>query len=304
MIEQSNAYRERMAFVRKYGALLTDEQLLSMLPGIAGGATNEAFIDGYKLAVVCSDPASPLSGGPVRFGSLTGVANTDKRTDGLTSVDFGPTVWNLSVKGVNDSGNVAIAAGDPLYYVDADTPKLSAKQSGVLFGFANAAVTSGATTTIQVIHALSSLGANGGIANANPAAAGNSGLRVAKATYDFAVDGGAMATITPAANATIPINAIIMGGAINNITVETSGGGATIALGLSAGGGGAAALLAAAAISGAPWSSTGIKAIIPVFSAATMIKMTAAGVITLTVATATLTAGKFDVEVVYAVGSA
>src|SRR6267142_6465975 len=40
----------------------------------------------------------------------------------------------------------------------------------------------------------------------------------AKMTYDFAVDGGAIATITPANSPTIPINAIILGGTIDITT--------------------------------------------------------------------------------------
>ncbi|MCX6024013.1 MAG: DUF2190 family protein [Chloroflexi bacterium] len=120
-------------------------------------ATNLKVRDGYHLSVACSDPATPASGDPVRFGSLTGVAITAEseggNATGNTSVDFGPSVWNLSVKGANDSGNSAVAVGDAIFYVDADTPKLSKKSSGYFFGFALEAVNSGSTTTIQVIHA-------------------------------------------------------------------------------------------------------------------------------------------------------
>jgi hypothetical protein len=45
-------------------------------------------------------------------------------------------VFKLSVKGVNGSGNTAIAAGDTIFYVTGDTPKLSAKATGVKYGTA------------------------------------------------------------------------------------------------------------------------------------------------------------------------
>lgn len=120
-------------------------------------ATNRIRKDGYHLSVEASDPTTPASGAPVRFGLLTGVALTDEaeggNAAGFTSVDFGPSVWDLSVKGVNDSGNSAVAVGDAIFYVDADTPKLSKKSSGYFFGFALEAVGSGQTDTINVMHA-------------------------------------------------------------------------------------------------------------------------------------------------------
>ncbi len=88
----------------------------------------------------------------MRYGTATGVALIDEQTDGETTVDFGPADWDLSVKAVNDSGNSAIAVGDLIYYVDADTPKLSKKNSGYFFGYAQEAVISGATATINVHH--------------------------------------------------------------------------------------------------------------------------------------------------------
>ncbi len=125
-----------------------------------------------------------------------------------------------------------------------------------------------------------------------------SGIKFAKATYDFAVDGGATTLITPAAgvNYIIPSGSIIIGGVIDILTTFTSGGSATISVGLSAGASGAAALKAATAV--ASWTA-GLMAIIPLFTAATMIKMTANGTVTLTVAVAALTAGKADIKLLY-----
>jgi predicted RecA/RadA family phage recombinase len=107
------------------------------------------------IPVVCTDPATPASGDPVRFGEATGVALANEQADGIASVDFTPgNVYDLPVKAVNGSGNSAIAEGDNLYYVDADTPKLSKKTSGRFFGFALEAVASGATDTIKVLKTL------------------------------------------------------------------------------------------------------------------------------------------------------
>lgn len=119
-------------------------------------STNLIMPDAFKLSVACSDPSTPASGGPVRFGSLTGVAVTDEaeggNATGKTTVDFGQAIYDLSVKGVDGSGNSAVTAGDALFYVDADTPKLSKKATGYFFGYALEGVGSGSTATIQVLH--------------------------------------------------------------------------------------------------------------------------------------------------------
>ncbi|PKN91100.1 MAG: hypothetical protein CVU44_21015 [Chloroflexi bacterium HGW-Chloroflexi-6] len=104
------------------------------------------------LAVTCSDPATPVSGDPVRFGEKCGVALDAEQADGKTVVDFTQGhVYDLSVKAIDGVGNSAVAFGDKIYYVDADTPKLSKKNTGRLFGYAWETVTSGGTDTIQVM---------------------------------------------------------------------------------------------------------------------------------------------------------
>jgi hypothetical protein len=61
-------------------------------------------------------------------------------------------VWSLSVAGITDGpGNSPVAVGDTIYYVDADTPKLSKKTAGYPFGVALEIVTTGATKTIKVL---------------------------------------------------------------------------------------------------------------------------------------------------------
>lgn len=120
-------------------------------------ATNEIYRPGWELAVACTHPTTPLTGQPCRLGDRTGVVQvSEDATSGKASVDFGPGVWDLSVKGVNDAGDSAVAIGDNLYYVDADvndgTGFLSKKTGGRYFGQALEAVTSGATATINVAH--------------------------------------------------------------------------------------------------------------------------------------------------------
>lgn len=113
-------------------------------------ATNEVFGHANNLQVACTDPTTPASGDPVRYGERPGVAMTAEDANGLTSVTF-EGEHNLSVKGIDGSGNSAVAEGDILYYVDADTPKLSKKATGHRFGYAGGTVGSSNTATIPVI---------------------------------------------------------------------------------------------------------------------------------------------------------
>lgn len=116
---------------------------------------NRLYATGQHISVVCSHPTTPASGQPVRVGPLVGVAEGNERTDGTTTVDFGPAVYSLSVKGVADAGNSAVAVGDQLYYVDADvgtgTGFLSKKDTGRFAGIALDTVTSGSTANIAVL---------------------------------------------------------------------------------------------------------------------------------------------------------
>lgn len=111
-------------------------------------AKNIIFENGEQIAVACTDPATPASGDPVILGQLPGVALINEGADGLTTIKTNG-VATLSVKGTSGS-NAAIAAGDILYYVTANTPKLSVTTSGVRFGYALEPVASGATTPIRV----------------------------------------------------------------------------------------------------------------------------------------------------------
>jgi hypothetical protein len=124
-------------------------------------------------------------------------------------------------------------------------------------------------------------------------------VKVAHVKYDFAVDGGTIGVITLASNAIIPINAIVYGGYIISTTAPV-GATATIGFGTLAGSS-AASLKAATAI--ATYTLNGILPLVPVWTAGSAFKMTAAGAITMSIATANLTAGVIELDVFYQVAA-
>jgi hypothetical protein len=144
-----------------------------------------------------------------------------------------------------------------------------------------------------VIFAINAAGAivNGGLAGPQT---GLGSVGVAHAIYNFAVDGGA--SCTPAANATIPANALLIGATINPTTAVAAAGSATLEIGTTAGSSatsilgstGKASLTADALINGA-------------CTFASPVKMSAAGQILITVETGPLTQGVIEVLVVYVV---
>jgi predicted RecA/RadA family phage recombinase len=117
-------------------------------------AKNMVYNRGDQLAVVVTDPASPVSGDPVVYGQQPGIALTNKdAVTNKTSTKFNG-VANFSVKGVTTAAaGSAVAEGDVIYYVPGNTPKLSkavGDAGAVRFGVAMGAVTSGSTATIPV----------------------------------------------------------------------------------------------------------------------------------------------------------
>lgn len=119
-------------------------------------ARNRIKEHGRKLSLTCTHPTSPSSGDPCRTGSIIGVALTDERSAGDTTVDIGMAVYDLSTKGIDDDGNSAVAIGDKLYYVDSDindgTGFLSKKVSGYFAGLALEIVPTGTTVKINVLN--------------------------------------------------------------------------------------------------------------------------------------------------------
>lgn len=115
-------------------------------------------------------------------------------------------------------------------------------------------------------------------------------LMKAKVIYSFAADGGgAPGLITPKKNVFLPKNAVLVGATINSTTAG-AGATATISVGTSAGSS-AASILAATAV--ASFSTNALLNGVPTFAAP--VKLSAAGYVTLTTATAALTAGVFEV---------
>lgn len=121
-----------------------------------------------------------------------------------------------------------------------------------------------------------------------------SGFQVYRGDYSFAVDGGAVSTIALTGGTIIPSGAILLAAYIEVVTPPTSGGAATIAVQVESAGD----VQAAAAVSGAPWSTTGVKLSSARTFAAAPVKTTAARDISIVIATATLTAGAFRVYVI------
>lgn len=118
--------------------------------------------------------------------------------------------------------------------------------------------------------------------------------RVAKATYSFATDGGAQTTITPAITASVPLGAVVTGVFVDCTTNVAPATGATIAI--NAGG---TTLVTAATATSLGLNTGTVKKALTLAGSATAIKTTATGAVTLTVASADLTAGVVNIYVEY-----
>jgi hypothetical protein len=129
-----------------------------------------------------------------------------------------------------------------------------------------------------------------------PIQEGTRGLKTWKGTYSFAVDGGAISTITLRSDdGPLPKGSVVVAGYVDVATAPTSGGAATIAVQVE----GAGDTVAAAAVSGAPWSTTGVKNVIENATGSTAVKTTAERGPKIVIAAATLTAGVFTVVLLY-----
>lgn len=119
---------------------------------------------------------------------------------------------------------------------------------------------------------------------------------LARVTYDFAVDGGAVSTITPAKTVILPNKAIVTNAFVNVLTTCTSGGSATVAINSE----GAGDILAATAV--ASLTAGLIQGVPDWATIADYKKMTADRTVKVTIATAALTAGKMEVFIYYVLG--
>lgn len=125
-------------------------------------------------------------------------------------------------------------------------------------------------------------------------------LRVARATFDLAVAAN-RAVGAHGLGVILPAQAIVVGGFMEVNTAVTGEANATLAVSVLS----ANDIQTAAAVSGAPWSTTGRKAIVPKANTpeSTGIKLTAAKEITATIATAALLTGKVTVYLYYVEGA-
>lgn len=129
-----------------------------------------------------------------------------------------------------------------------------------------------------------------------PVIEGTARLKTAQAEYDFAVDGGAISTITLRAvdnqGGTIPAGSVVTGGYIDVETAVLPITVTTVALTAESAGDLRAAGLASDL-------TVGRKDIIPDSTGSTAVKTTVARSLTMAIAAGTLTAGKFRLVVFY-----
>jgi hypothetical protein len=168
-------------------------------------------------------------------------------------------------------------------------------------------ITPSGTLDVGTFH-LNSVAVNATAAEINAAADnsaqnvdGNLRMMVARATYDFAVDGGAIGAIP--AGIAIPDNSIICGGFVDVVTTCTTeaADAGTMAIHVE----GANDIVTATAVSagGNIWDA-GLHPIVPKANTpeSTAIKLTAARDVTFTIAGQAFTAGKFTVFLYYLQG--
>lgn len=131
-----------------------------------------------------------------------------------------------------------------------------------------------------------------------PVIEGTTNLKSAVGEYSFALDGGAVSTITLRSSNSlgnlVPAGSVVLSGYIEVDTAVVSAAGSA-SLNLEATGD----LLASAAITAGVLASTGRKSIIPVGTGAATVKTTVARSITLGITAGAVTAGIFRVVVFY-----
>lgn len=143
-----------------------------------------------------------------------------------------------------------------------------------------------------------------GLTAAASAADGLGSLGVARVTFNPSATSGDRTIAAHASAVTIPANAFVVGGFAQVNTAFTSAGGnaGTVAVSVE----GANDIISAAAVSGAPYSTIGAKAIVPKANTpeSTGILTTQARAVTFTVAGQALTAGKLTLFLYYVIGAA
>jgi hypothetical protein len=125
---------------------------------------------------------------------------------------------------------------------------------------------------------------------------GSTDVKTWKGSYSFAVDGGGTGTYVLRSNdGPIPVNSYILSGVLDvsaGFTTSASGQGALSVEG-------ANDLVSATIVSGAPYSTTGNKSLVPVGTGATAIQTTAALSPAFAISVGAITAGAFDLILTY-----
>lgn len=125
---------------------------------------------------------------------------------------------------------------------------------------------------------------------------GTRSYKVWQGDYDFDVDGGAMTTITLRSNdGPLPSGAHVVGGLLDVSAGFTTGTSATGAIQVN----GANDIVSATIVSGAPFSTTGQKDIVPDATGSTAIELTAQRSPAFVIGTGTVTAGAFKLVLFY-----
>lgn len=129
----------------------------------------------------------------------------------------------------------------------------------------------------------------------DPCGAKEATVRALRAEYDFAELGGAVGTIY--LGKTLPPGAMVIAGNSYVITALTSDGAAEVGVDLEA----SDDIVANAAVSGAPWSTTGEKDVVPDGTGTAVVRTTDYRQLAIVITVAALTAGKFVVTLLYVV---
>jgi hypothetical protein len=129
-----------------------------------------------------------------------------------------------------------------------------------------------------------------------PMIEGTKAIKVWQGSYDFDVDTGATGTYPLRSNdGPIPAGSIILEGWLEVETLFTTSAGATGAVTVE----GANDIVNATIVSGAPFSTTGRKSIIPASTGASSVKTTVPRAPSFVIGTGAATAGKFNLVLIY-----
>ena len=239
------------------------------------------------MTLTVTAPYNVASNGGCRVGNIFGIVVGELTYPASSYAAASGASCEIVTQGVFDlaKDTSTFSEGDLVYWDDSNKVATSTVGSNLLIGVTELVQASGtnalggasgdATVRVKLF------GVPGFSGQAN-------GLKVAHFIYNFAVDGGA--SCTPANSDTIPANAVVAGGVITSPTAVTASGSATVAIGTTAGSSANSILTATAKAS---LSAEAILAPTCVVSG-TPFKMSAAGQISITVATGPLTAGVIE----------